>query len=336
MDDKVRKIIRYAFSLLVAGVLLYYSFRGVAWDGFIAGLKSCRWAFVGLSMAAGTLAFLFRAFRWRRIMLPVDPDIDRLTVFNAVNIGNISNFIFQYLGEFVRTGIIVGHDRKRQSRYDRILGTVVLERGWDIISLVMLFVILLVFKWNDFGAFFQEEIWSRFSARFSGEVFWMAGTAAGLMLLLAAAVVVLRRRISIFGRVCSALKGLFQGIGSCLRMDHKWMFFMYTAAIWGMYWLMMVFMIQAFPGTSEAGMTLIDALFLMLVGSIASFIPVPGGFGAYHFLVSTALAVLYGFCKSDGMVFATLAHESQAINMVIWGLVSYAVELVRKDHQSIG
>lgn len=334
MDEKVRKILKYSLSLLVAAVLLWYSFRGVAWNDFLLGLKSCRWAFVGMSMGAGALAFLFRAFRWRRIMLPIDPSIDRLTVFNAVNIGNISNFIFQYLGEFVRTGIIIQHDRKRQARYDRILGTVVLERGWDIISLIILFVILLSFKWSDFGAFFQEEIWSRLASRFSTEAYWMLGAGTGLLLLLGVSVILFRREVALFGKICGVFKGLLQGVGSCLKMERKWLFFIYTAAIWGMYWLMMVFMIQAFPGTSEAGMTIIDALFLMLVGSIASFIPVPGGFGAYHFLVSAALAALYGFSKSDGMVFATLAHESQAVNMAIWGLICYTIELVRKDRRS--
>ncbi len=333
MDARLSKFVKYAFSLLIAGVLLYYSFRGVDWTEFWNGLKSCRWGFVGLSMAAGALAFLFRAFRWRRIMLPIDPTIDRLTVFDAVNIGNISNFVFQYAGEFVRTGIITGRKHKGEARYDRILGTVVLERGWDIISLMILFVILLIFKWNDFGAFFQEEIWARFAGRFSTGMWWMTGAVIGLLLLLAASIYLLREHVGVFGKICKALKGLFQGIGSCLRMDQKWLFFLYTAVIWGMYWLMMVFMIKAFPGTDAAGLNLIDALFLMLVGSIASFIPVPGGFGAYHFLVSTALAALYGFSKGDGMVFATIAHESQAVNMVIWGLVCYLIELVRRDRK---
>ena len=334
MNDALKKVVKYVLSLMVAAVLLYYSFRGVDWHEFIAGLGTCRWGLVLLSMTAGLAAFVFRALRWRRLMLPIDPTIDRLTVFDAVNIGNISNFIIQYLGELVRTGIIVGRNRTRKARYDSILGTVVLERGWDVISLIILFVILLAFRWGEFGSFFRDEIWTRFTGRFSSAAWLVLAALVAVIAALVAAVWLLRGRVGFCGKVCNAFKGIFTGIGSCLRMEHKWLFMLYTAAIWAMYWLMMVFMTGAFPATSAAGLGLVDALFLMLVGSIASFIPVPGGFGAYHFLVSTALMALYGFSRGDGMVFATLAHESQAVNMVIWGAVAYLVEMIRSDRRA--
>ena len=58
-------IIKYLLSAAVACFLLYFTFRGVKWDDFITGIKSCRWGYILVSMAAGIAAFWFRGLRWR-------------------------------------------------------------------------------------------------------------------------------------------------------------------------------------------------------------------------------------------------------------------------------
>ena len=107
MNKKVSQILKYAVSASLAFVLLYFSFRDVEWADFMEGLKSCRWEFILLSMAAGSFAFWLRAVRWRKLLLPIDSSITRITAFNGINIGNISNFVFPRIGEFIRCGVIV-------------------------------------------------------------------------------------------------------------------------------------------------------------------------------------------------------------------------------------
>ena len=89
MNKSLSKIFKYLLSALLAGVLLYFSFREVEWADFVDGLKDCRWEYILLSMAAGAFAFWLRAVRWRRLLLPIDDSISRITTFNGVNIGNI-------------------------------------------------------------------------------------------------------------------------------------------------------------------------------------------------------------------------------------------------------
>ena len=43
MKEKINKIIRYVLSAAFAGLLLWFSFRDVEWDEFLAVLKECRW-----------------------------------------------------------------------------------------------------------------------------------------------------------------------------------------------------------------------------------------------------------------------------------------------------
>ena len=99
-------IIKYLLSAAFACFLLYFTFRGVKWDAFLEGLKSCRLSYIAVSMGAGIAAFWFRGLRWREILRPIDRSITRRAAFNAVNIGYIANFVFPRIGEFVRCGFI--------------------------------------------------------------------------------------------------------------------------------------------------------------------------------------------------------------------------------------
>ena len=135
-----------------------------------------------------------------------------------------------------------------------------------------------------------------------------------------------RNENRICARLFSVAKGLMDGLRSCLRMEGKGSFMLLTLLIWTMYWLNSVCILAALP--QIGGLGLLDALFLMAAGSIASVVPVPGGFGAYHYLVALAMSTLYGLPWETGILFATLSHESQALTMVISGAASYVSESV--------
>jgi uncharacterized membrane protein YbhN (UPF0104 family) len=58
------------------------------------------------------------------------------------------------------------------------------------------------------------------------------------------------------------------------------------------------------------------------MGSLGWIAPVQGGFGAYHFVVTLGLS-LYGISKEQGIIFATISHESQVIIMIFFGFISF-------------
>ena len=189
MNKKITDALKYILSAAVAGILLYFSFREVKWEDFAEGLRSCRWEYIMLSMVAGIAAFWFRGVRWRQLILPIDPDTSRLTTFNAVNIGYIANFVFPRIGEFVRCGVVSRRSKDGKASYDKVLGTVVLERGWDMLTMLTLIVVLLAARWEKFGGFFVEEIWEPAAERLDINLWWIA---AGLIIT-AGAVISLSR-----------------------------------------------------------------------------------------------------------------------------------------------
>ena len=335
VNAKLSKFLKISLSVALAAVLLWYSFRGVDWKDFFSQIGHCHWGYVLLSMLAGALAFIIRGFRWRRILEPLDPTTRTLPCINGINISNVANMVIPYAGELVRCGVITRHSRRDHATgrpmasYDRVLGTAILERGWDVLSVIILLIILLAFKWQQFGGFMVERIFRPMAEGMRGPVFWIV--VAALVILLNGLIVVysLRNRSRFCRRICDVFRHFLQGFSSCFKMKDKGLFFFYTALIWLMYWLQMVLIKEALPTVS--GLGLFDCLFLMLVGSFATCLPVPGGFGAYHYIISLALLVLYGYPQAGvGIVFATLAHESQALTMLITGAASYLQETFTK------
>ena len=291
----------------------------------MAGVRSCRWEFILLSMAAGAFAFWLRGLRWRQLLLPIDPHTTRLTTFNGINIGNISNFVFPRIGEFVRCGVIV---RRTTATYDKVLGTVVLERSWELLVMLLMLAIVIIGGFERFGTFFMEQIWQPMTSRLNFSLWWV------MMALAAAAAAFIyiiwryRDRNPFCIKAWGIFRGLAQGFTSCLKMDRKWLFFAYTACIWLTYWLMAASTMWAAPFLE--GLDLIDALFLSLVGGLGFAVPVPGGIGAFHFIISLALATLYGIPMETGIIYATISHTSQAITQIFFGAGSYLYETIKK------
>lgn len=330
MNKKISQAIKYILSIAVAVVLLYFSFREVKWEDFIEGLRTCRWEFIILSMVAGVAAFWFRGQRWRQLLLPIDPSTRRITTFNAVNIGYIANFVFPRIGEFVRCGVVTRRSSGKVASYDKVLGTVVLERGWDMLSMLILLAVLLAARWEKFGGFFMKEMWEPLSARISFSLWWIVIPFVFICAGSIYAVWKLRAKNAICGKIWSLCTGLAQGFSSCFRMQGKWKFFLSTAVIWSLYWLMAASTMWAIPVLD--GLNMIDALFLSLAGSLGWLVPVPGGFGAFHFVVSMALQAIYGIPFEVGIIFATLSHESQAVTMALFGGLSYGYESLNSGY----
>ena len=332
----LKKFLKYALSLSLAVVLLWFSFRDVEWTRFVEGLKGCHMGLILLSMAAGVFAFWLRGLRWRELLLPIDPQTKRITTFNGINIGNISNFVFPRIGEFVRCGVITRRSapadpskpEHKKASYDKVLGTVVLERGWELVVMLLLLAVVVVGGFSRFGGFFVDNIWNPMAARLDFSIWWIA---ALFVVIFAAASYCLwrfRKTNAFCGKVCGIMRGIFQGFASCARMDRKWMFFAYTAFIWLTYWLMAASTMWAAPFLDD--LNLIDALFLSLVGGLGFAVPVPGGIGAFHFVISLALSGIYGVPTEMGIIYATLSHTSQAITQIFFGLGSYSYESLKK------
>ena len=316
--------LKYTLSFLLAGVLVYFAFRKVDWTAFWEGLRQTRWGFMGLYVIVAVAALLFRALRWQSILRPLDPSVSGLLVWDADNIGNLVNIVLPSAGEFTRCGIVSG----KKASYDKVFGTVACERVCDTLAVFVIFFATFIIDADTFRTFFVDNIWQPLAGKLGGAVWWIGG---GVVVLLAAAVFAifrLRGTNRFCGKVAGVFTGLGEGFASIARMERKWTFVLYTILIWVMYFFMSYFVMKAVPATSP--LPLAAALFITAVGNIASIIPVPGGVGAYHYLVALTIQGIYFLPWDTGILYATLNHESHAVLVLVLGLVSFVAWTLRK------
>ena len=171
MKTKASDILKYTIGALIAGALLWLALRNVQWKLVGEGLAHCKWGFILLMLAANLASLALRTIRWRLLVKPVAPGERRGTIFNAYCIGNMFNSLLPGSGELIRCGFI----RSSEASYQKVLGTVLTERIWDAISIVVLVIIALLAGSGEFASFCHERIWMPMANGFSTK--WCPGRA---------------------------------------------------------------------------------------------------------------------------------------------------------------
>ncbi len=339
---------KYIILLALAGVLLYFCFREVKWSDFVAGLRSCNYWWIAASMFVGGVSVLIRSERWRLILRPLeggqkvaDPQkVKAIHAWDALNIAYLTNFAIPRAGEITRCGVIT---KKSGLPFEKVVGTVVLERSFDMLCLIGVTFSLFIISWEHFGRFIQNEILAPVSkilpftventsdsgvasAHTSGLI-WLFIIALLAFIVFTYIIYRFREKHPFLRKIADIAKGLLAGLASGVKMPQKWLFFLYTILLWVSYWLMSYTTMLSFPSFSNLGPA--DALFLMVVGSFGWVVPVQGGIGAYHLIVTLALSSVYAISQTTGIIFATISHESQAIVMLLLGAISL-INVARK------
>ena len=326
-------IVQYVLMLALAIVLLYYSFRKISWGEFVDGLASCRWGWILLAISMGFFEYLIRGARWKMLLLQIDRDSSVWASYHGVSIGNLANFAFPRIGEVARCGVV--STLKKNTTFEGAIGTVVAERAWDLFCLIMIGVVFAMICWNEFGEFFSTQMIDPASGNFTSSSLRIVFITLAAIVVLAILIFAFRKRISqtkAGAKIIGFLSNLWQGIKAAFKMKHKWLFFLYTILLWSSFYATSYFTIEAFPVLEGLGWK--DAFFLMVVGSFGWVIPVQGGIGAYHFIIALAASEVYSVPWNDGVVFATISHESQAASMILCGVISLIYYALYKRKQA--
>ena len=326
MTARLKDILKYILSLALAVLLVWFAVRSVDWKAFLEGLGVTRWGYVIPFLAASVAALVLRTTRWRDLLRSAGHDVGWLRVWDSHNVGNLANVALPGSGEFIRCGYVVG-----KKGYGDAFGTAMMERAWDLAAVVVLIVLALFLDRDKFRPFFVDQIWTPLSGRLNFSLWWLVGLGVLLLAVAVWATFRFRSRNRFCGKIADAVASVGRGFVSFGKLPRKGLFLLYTAGIWVMYLLMCYSILKAVPALSGLGLE--DALFFPAVGNIASVIPVPGGIGAYHYLVALSVSTLYGGTWETGLLFATLQHELHAALVVLLGVVSYACLTLRSRNQ---
>ena len=131
----------FALAVALAGVLLYYSLRGIEWRQVWTLIAGAKPAYLACACALSIGALFLRALRWR-VLLRAEGDISISAVFWAVAAGYFgNNFLPARGGELVRTFMISSRSALSNTY---VLTTALAERAADAIALVAISVAVLL------------------------------------------------------------------------------------------------------------------------------------------------------------------------------------------------
>ena len=299
--------------------MLYFSFKDISFRELLDGLKDANYWWIAASMLTGFAAFVFRARRWQFLFKPLGYHPSFRHTYDAVMLTYLANFAMPRFGEIARCGAL---QKTEKIPFESSLGTVVMERAFDMVCLLLITVAIVFFRLEIFGNFLYVNLWQPFADGLtSGNHTVLYGMAGGVALLIIATIVFRKkiRQWTLTVKLKKLWAGLYDGLRAGFRLQQRGKFLFYTVLLWVAYWLQAFTVVKAMPDTQL--LTGVDALFLMVIGGLGWVAPVQGGMGAYHFLITQAL-LLYHIEK--GVVFATISHETQAIIMIVLGLISWA------------
>ena len=133
-------------SLALAGVLLYYSLRGIDWRTVWSVIEGANLLGITAALAIMSTALFLRSWRWR-VLLSAELGISFTEVFWATAAGYLgNNFLPARAGEFVRTVMI---SRRTGLSKTFVLTTALCERVVDALALIIIAsAVLLVLPEN--------------------------------------------------------------------------------------------------------------------------------------------------------------------------------------------
>lgn len=327
---KIKTILQYAVMILITILLLWLSFDSIEtaegqtkWDFLVNVWASANKIFLFLSAGVALLSHLFRAERWKLLLHPLGYSTSLQKGFASVMIGYFINLAIPRGGEISRCYNLYRLDK---TPVDVSLGTVVAERVIDLIFLIILLTAALLVQLEEMTGFYESAEVQRLTNRIEGGNMVFIGVA-GILFFAACYLIfrfLLRARKVFVKRQLIKVRGIYRnmksGIKSVLQLKKRGYFIMYSLLIWVAYYFMMYFVMLAFPETENLGLQ--AALTIFVIGGIAMALPLPGGAGSFHVLVSTGLILLYGLSQDKSIAFTFIFHGWQTLVIIIAGVVS--------------
>jgi glycosyltransferase 2 family protein len=330
LKKTIIQALKFLAFLLVGLLLLWLAFRNINFTNLGKGLREAKYIWLVLSIFFAVLAYISRARRWVLLIHPLGYKPSFLNAFYSMMTGYLANIALPRIGEVSKC---VALGKKEKIPVDQLIGTVVIERSIDIISLLFIMILMIIidgkivgpFLYNNIYIGLQQKIASLFGAAW---IFWAILFVTGILILF---LLYINRKklnkIRFFEKMFNTAKGIIQGLNTITRIERKWEFLFHTVFIWINYILMTWVVVFAVKSTSHLDLS--DGIFLLVVGGLAMSAPVQSGIGAFHLIVSGALVAVYGISLDDSMVYAILAHESQLLFGAVLGIISFYA-LVRK------
>ncbi len=333
MKKNSLKIVKALLFLSLGLILIWLVTKNLTPEdksNIYAAFKKADYFWIVIAMLISALSHWSRAIRWKMLLEAMGHKPKISNTFFAVMIGYLANFALPRLGEVSRCGVLTKYEN---IPFSESFGTVITERAFDVICLLLIFVLTLLMEFNKIYELVNINIIHPLHLKmlaFAGNT-WLFLTL--LLVLSIIAVLLFKYKLKIKAlfsqKLVGILLGFWEGIKSVKNVKSPLAFIAHTVFIWSMYTLIVYVMFYSFSET--AGLGVGTAFSIVAFGSVA-IIFVPGGTGAYQALITQLLTVSYFISFPIAFAFSWIVWTLSLIVILILGLLSLVLlPIVNKE-----
>jgi uncharacterized protein (TIRG00374 family) len=275
--------------------------------------------FILLSIICGVTAHYFRALRNILLINPLGYEVRKTTAFYSVMTCYLGNLAIPRLGEVLRCTFLQRYDKVP---FQKSFGTVIVERVFDFLVFVLLFILIIFLNKELLSSLLIDENRGITLGMWINEK-WAALWAMKYILLGAIIGVIAiymifktsKKQSKIFSFIKKIVVGFWQSLISIKDLQHPYLFIIYTVAIWMFYYLGTFLCMFAFDFLQHFGP--MPAFIVLVVGSIG-FMIAQGGLGAYPLICAGILAI-YGVDYAQGLAAGWIGWIAQTLMILVVG-----------------
>lgn len=320
MSPRLKTFLQYFLSISLTIFFLYFAFRGTDIQSLISILSQANYGWALAMLPPLIISHLFRAWRWEYLLRPVKKGLKFRNLFSSMMAGYMLNNVLPRIGELARPyaiGKLEGISRSAA------LGTVFIERIFDILSFMVVIALIPVFYT---GPLTQVFPWLEETG------LWL--TVISLVFLAIFTFLMMRRDIVVrllnfitrhlSPRRAQLVEHITHSfLDGFLFLKEPKLYFMIgflSIMVWVFYIIMLFLPFYAFGMTELYSLDLRSALVVQAISTIGFILPTPGGTGSYHYFTIQTLTKLYGVGEEIARSYATVTHAIGFLGTMLIGI----------------
>ena len=323
VNKRLRTILQYTLLLALGIFLAWWSIRDLSADDksqIKFALKRARYWLIIPVIIILLLSHYIRALRWRLLIEAVGYRPRVANTFFAVMIGYLANQAFPRMGEVLKCTVLARYDKIPA---DKLIGTIILERLIDALTLLLVFAITLAIQPNLYqqinDAIFQSSAKAEKTGGISGMIILLIIGALFVFIVAGWMIVKKKNWNDLGGLFKNIISRVWQGITAVRHLKKRGSFLLMTIMLWSLYLAGGYIGFFALQETEHYGIR--EAFTVLSAGSIGMIV-MPGGIGAYAYLLEKTMQ-LYGLQKGIALAFGWLLWLAQTGVILLGGLLSF-------------
>lgn len=327
MKAHVKKILKIVVLFSLTFFFLYLAFRGNDFGELFTVLRNANYLFaIGGAFCGIIIGGYFRALRWRYFLAPLKSGIKMEILYSSMMIGYMMNSIIPRSGEIYRPVLLANKEKISKAA---TFGTIVVERVFDVLSMLISFGICMIF--------FRQKLSEAFS-EYNLEAISLYVSLAILVFVIVILIIIfnLEKSELIIEKITrKILPSRFQQKihNIFISMINGFLFIRYpkyyiqifvlSILLWMSYVFSTYLTLEAF----NIHLTFFDANLVLTMITFAMTIPLPANSaGIYHLFSTVTLVNIYGINREDAFGFSTVSHLLGVLGLIIIGAFFFLKE----------